>query len=771
MRRFSIFSFAFALLQLPALVFAQPGGDEDGDVGDEPAPEAAPAEPTEGAPPRRSRRARADAEPAAAADPEGDEGDTPDEPEPKVPKEKAASAEGDEAEAPPADAPPPAGAADDKKGPAAKKVLSEKAVGDARPGPELRAAASDGPIGLDRVWSADTGPAGTLRLKLALRTFTASEWPIKGGGDTSFTGTAFGLAFSPLDFLETFMLVKNTSSDNPDGRPRLIQTQGDVDVGFKIGRFFTRSLGAALGAEVHVLGGLGTTGANFDGVGYEARGLFTLDLKRAEQAPLRILLDVGYTVENGEAVYANQTQEPDLIQEWGLQAWRYDRLSVGLGLEVPLAPYVAPFVEYHIATPFQVEVSRRGRGAVGFDFASVPHSFTGGVRAFPVPEVALDAALRLGLSDKPFTGVPATPPWEVVLGLSYTLDPQPQVIEREVAPEKAEVVDTSVGLGGRVVDADGRPVANARITYSGKNIEVSAQVADSEGRFDGYRFAAGQVKVRVEAEGYGAKTVRTTLEAKDKKLKIKLKKDPALQKGRLEVRAFDGRGKAMTVQVVLDDPDRAAGEVKGDAPLVLEAKTGTYTLEASAKGHKTLRQSVEIKGGEATPVRLTMQKGSGVVAVGAEGARPAGLTPVAEPPARRGSLTPDVPADTGPVATLKGRRIQPVGKVDFTGDTAGLSAGGRKALNSVAALLKRDGKLKRVQVGVHTDNAGDPQALRTLTTQRAQAVKSYLVARGVAADRVTVQGFGADKPIAPNLSARGRAQNRRVELEVVEQAP
>ena len=108
---------------------------------------------------------------------------------------------------------------------------------------------------------------------------------------------------------------------------------------------------------------------------------------------------------------------------------------------------------------------------------------------------------------------------------------------------------------------------------------------------------------------------------------------------------------------------------------------------------------------------------------------------------------------------------------EFAEGSAKLTGGGKRAVASVAALLKRDARIRRVQVGAHTDNTGDEGALRALSLQQAQAVKAALVSRGVAADRITVQGFGPDKPIAPNVSARGRARNRRVELDVLEMAP
>ena len=70
----------------------------------------------------------------------------------------------------------------------------------------------------------------------------------------------------------------------------------------------------------------------------------------------------------------------------------------------------------------------------------------------------------------------------------------------------------------------------------------------------------------------------------------------------------------------------------------------------------------------------------------------------------------------------------------------------------------------RVQVGGHTDNTGSAAVNRRLSAARANAVRDYLISKGVAADRLTAVGFGPRKPVASNRTAEGRAQNRRVEL-------
>jgi outer membrane protein OmpA-like peptidoglycan-associated protein len=81
------------------------------------------------------------------------------------------------------------------------------------------------------------------------------------------------------------------------------------------------------------------------------------------------------------------------------------------------------------------------------------------------------------------------------------------------------------------------------------------------------------------------------------------------------------------------------------------------------------------------------------------------------------------------------------------------------------ALTERDPDSKMVVEG-HTDSQGTPSFNLDLSQKRADAVRTYLVSRGIAGDRITAQGFGLARPIADNGSAEGRANNRRVEIVV-----
>ena len=88
----------------------------------------------------------------------------------------------------------------------------------------------------------------------------------------------------------------------------------------------------------------------------------------------------------------------------------------------------------------------------------------------------------------------------------------------------------------------------------------------------------------------------------------------------------------------------------------------------------------------------------------------------------------------------------------------------RPVLKEIAGTMKQYGDL-RILIEGHTDNVGAAANNLSLSDARAAAVKAALVAEfGVSADRITTKGLGDTKPSAPNTTAAGRAQNRRVEI-------
>ena len=87
-------------------------------------------------------------------------------------------------------------------------------------------------------------------------------------------------------------------------------------------------------------------------------------------------------------------------------------------------------------------------------------------------------------------------------------------------------------------------------------------------------------------------------------------------------------------------------------------------------------------------------------------------------------------------------------------------------LDKLTALLKSNPTL-RIELGGHTDNVGADAANMTLSDQRAQAVRDFVITKGIEASRITAKGYGETKPVATNDTEEGRAQNRRTEVTVL----
>ena len=102
----------------------------------------------------------------------------------------------------------------------------------------------------------------------------------------------------------------------------------------------------------------------------------------------------------------------------------------------------------------------------------------------------------------------------------------------------------------------------------------------------------------------------------------------------------------------------------------------------------------------------------------------------------------------------------------FETGTTRLTPQGQRTVESLAAVLKAYPTV-RVTLEGHTDATGDPTSNKTLSLQRAEAVKQMLTNTGIAADRLQAEGYGQERPIANNDTETGRARNRRLELVVV----
>jgi outer membrane protein OmpA-like peptidoglycan-associated protein len=100
--------------------------------------------------------------------------------------------------------------------------------------------------------------------------------------------------------------------------------------------------------------------------------------------------------------------------------------------------------------------------------------------------------------------------------------------------------------------------------------------------------------------------------------------------------------------------------------------------------------------------------------------------------------------------------------VYFQTGEAVLNDEAKEELNQLVDILEKNSKLT-IAVSGHTDNMGDSRSNLELSRLRAEAVISYLAAKGIATSRLSAKGYGSSKPLASNDTSEGRELNRRVE--------
>ncbi|MGZ5194442.1 MAG: outer membrane protein OmpA [Ramlibacter sp.] len=150
-------------------------------------------------------------------------------------------------------------------------------------------------------------------------------------------------------------------------------------------------------------------------------------------------------------------------------------------------------------------------------------------------------------------------------------------------------------------------------------------------------------------------------------------------------------------------------------------------------------------------------------AVGCDGALvPPPAAPVAAPAPAPAAAPAPAPAPQPPAAT----KVTYAADAFFDFDKAVLKPEGKAKLDDLVGKVQGINLEVIIAVG-HTDSVGTDAYNQKLSVRRAEAVKAYLVSKGIEKNRVYTEGKGEKQPVADNKTAEGRAKNRRVEIEVV----
>jgi OmpA-OmpF porin, OOP family len=594
-----------------------------------------------------------------------------------------------------------------------------------------------GGVGLLRVAGAELGTRGLLRFSATGEYFKNGDFPVRDAENTRTAGT-FALSYVPLDSLEVFAAYTVAANTNSRSSPNLIQALGDVTLGARGTRRWAPGLWAGVDLRVMSFSGVGNQDVGRYAFGFAPRLLTTYDVRELDpRLPLRAHANLGLILDGtGDLVRSTRL---NAAEEYALNINRYHRFGLGLGVEAPL-PAITPFLEFNLAYPLGVgsEGLVAPNGETVSAASAANKTINLGLKITAVRDVAFTVGAELGLTRTVGLGVPATPPFNLFFGASYTVDllnrgaatkivetVRERPVDGPAAPQTAQVT-------GTVVDAETRkPIPGVLVTVPGAGLPPVATDLRT-GRFLTHALPAGAVRLAAQKEGYRlvehdvtltpgeVATVELTMEAMARPATFTLsttsKKKPV----------------AATLKLQGPKSQELTTSESATAPTKVEVPAGRYVVNVTAPGF--LAQTRDVQVSEGATLELAFE-----------------LEP--EPKKR--------------LVEVKENKIEILQQVYFGTGKAVILADSYPLLAQVVdAIVRND--IKRVRIEGHTDNQGNPEFNLQLSKDRAEAVAAHLVKAGIDASRLEVEGYGDARPIAPNLTPRGRDLNRRVEFVILE---
>jgi OOP family OmpA-OmpF porin len=606
-----------------------------------------------------------------------------------------------------------------------------------------------GGVGLLRVAGADLGAKGLLRLSVTGEYFKSSSFPVRDAQDTHSAGTV-ALSYVPLDFLEIYAAYAASANTNSRSSPRLIQVLGDVTLGARGTRQWAPGLWAGVDLRATSFASVGNQKVAEGTFGFAPSVVATYDLRKlSAKLPLRAHGNLGLVFDGTDSL--TEATSLNASEQYALGVNGFNRLGLGLGVEAPLRA-VTPFLEFNLAYPLGVG----GDGLVAPDGQTVSAASAAsktlalGAKVTAVRDITFTVGAELGLTRSVGLGVPATPPFNLFFGASYVVDlispaGGTRIIEtvRErkvevstpsavVAAPAAQMAQTTAQVSGVVLEAGTRkPLAGVLVTMPGAGLPPVATEAGT-GRFLTQPLPAGPVRISAQKDGYRVAESDVRLTAGETSV-VELTMEPQANPAVFTL-STTSQKKPVAATVSLQGPksQEVATSESATAPTRVEVPSGSYVVNVLAKGYLAVTRSVQLKDGSTQELAFELE-----------------------------------PEPKKKLVELKEDKLELLQQPHFGNGKATLLSDNEPLLAQVVDLLVRNG-LKRVRIESHTDNQGEPAANLKLSKERAQAVAAALVKAGVDASRVEAEGYGDTRPIAPNLTPRGRELNRRVEILILE---
>jgi outer membrane protein OmpA-like peptidoglycan-associated protein len=648
------------------------------------------------------------------------------------------------------------------------------------------AATLTGGVGLLHTQHAQGGAPGQFRVGFTTEYFSAgflctSDFPCpdpkqpnvataKVKSDSNdHIGGHLTLDMQVLKWLDAYLATTAYANSNDANRPALLQVLGDSVVGAKAHGGLSKVFFVGGGFDLLLVNGTGAVGLSGGGTSAKFRALATADLRGTEKkTPLRFSMNMTYTLDNtGQVVQDTETARGTSItriERYGLGINRVDHFDIHLGAELFVAQEkVRPFLEYVVNIPVNRQNylcrpnNPSGDKCLAND-AIAPSSLTIGGRFYPWKRgFNLLAALDIGLTGvgEFIEEVRPTPPWMFYIGAGWafdTVDRPPIVKER--------VIEKSTNRPGRRIrgwvheEGSTNAIAGAIVTWD-NHPEMTGMVTAADGRFTTHDLQPGPYVFNIKADGYKGGSCQTVIGGAP---------------------APGGQGKP-------PPPAAAGGEVQVDCPLASLPKNGNIvgSVKSADGGAPVAGAGVKVVDAQGHDLVANSDPngvvrfqgvvpGDATITVDAEGYLAFTekiLVAVQKDNALEIVLTKR-PKESN--VKIENKEIRIKQQIQFAIDQAAILPESNGLLAEIADVLIKNPRIKKVEVQGHTDNTGTPEHNQSLSDQRAAAVVTWLTSHGVGGERLVAKGYGQEKPLVPNVTPQNRAQNRRVQFIILDQA-
>lgn len=609
----------------------------------------------------------------------------------------------------------------------------------------------DGGVGFHKIASANAGDVPLMFRAAFLGEFSSATDVVRTNDSNTRAGGRVLIQGTLTEFLAVNLGLSARSNVNSFGQPRAMLSQGDMNLG--VLGFYPVTDYLTLGGDLNLFvpADFGSAGLSGTSISVRPRLLASLDTRPLtdNQVALDVHFNMGYKIDRSDNSIDDNI-ELTRIERFAYDVNAYDLFELGLGAEYDL-PYVSPFIGFWMGLPVN-GADEAGNdicaGTNGLDcypdvgIGAAPKVLSIGAKAEPVENFGLHAGVDLGLTSKDAEGLPVTLPYNIIFGLSWTIDPRPkiEVVEVEKVVEKEKIVKEAPAMGylvGSVVDKEtNESVRLAVVEYLGQDLNPQATL-EANGRFRSYGFEPGtKVKIRVSHPDYKPTELEAEVQDGEIPLSIALEALPKIAK--LNGRVVDDKDKSISDAVVTISGDEGTFTVRVDAGgnFLKDIKAGKYTIAAKADGYLTRGRDIEVKANDNLNLDIVL---------------------ISKPKKS--------------VVKLLDEKIQIEDKIFFETGEAKIQSRSNSLLDQVAAVLLENPQLLKVRIEGHTDDKGSKDFNLDLSQRRAEAVRKYLIDQGISPDRLEAKGFGPTRPILPNTSNRNRALNRRVEFNIVDQKP